>query len=174
MAEALSGRAESVSAEKARPGSFGASTESEALCPSAPPKVGEGFAFGVVGGPGEQPHVAYLTEPVVVTEGLLAATSPARPTEVLRFAAPCAGAACGHFDGEDCTLATRIVKVLPLAVARIPACVIRPNCRWWRQEGKDACLRCPGIVTESPGGSEAYRLAADPRELWSSTRENDG
>ena len=129
------------------------------------------MAFGVVGGTAEQPVVGYLTEPLPITDQLLAATAPANATEVLRFAAPCAGAACSHFDGTDCTLARRVVSLLPLVVGQVPACVIRPNCRWWQQEGKAACLRCPGIVTERPDASEAYRRAADPADLWSIASE---
>jgi hypothetical protein len=68
-------------------------------------------------------------------------------------------------------LARRVVNLLPLVVGRVPACAIRPNCRWWQQEGKAACLRCPGIVTERPDATEAYRRAADPSELWSMTLE---
>jgi hypothetical protein len=136
------------------------------LCPSAPPRAEDGFAFGVVGGTTSAPRVGYLTSTLPVTPELLEATAPARPTEVLRFAAPCAAAACRHFDGTDCTLAARVVQLLPLVAGELPACVIRSSCRWWHQEGKSACMRCPGVVTESYAATEAHRRAADPSELW--------
>jgi hypothetical protein len=34
----------------------------------------------------------------------------------------------------------------------LPACTIRRECRWFRQEGRAACQRCPQIVT---GNTEA-------------------
>jgi hypothetical protein len=32
-------------------------------------------------------------------------------------------------------------------VDQLPACNIRAECRWFRQEGRAACLRCPQIMT---------------------------
>jgi hypothetical protein len=145
--------------------------ETGLLCPSAPPVQDNGVAFGVVGGTAEEPRVGYLRKRVAVTDSLLAATAPVKPTEVLRFAAPCAATACQHFDGAECTLARNVVQLLPVAVGQLPQCIIRPDCRWWSQEGKAACLRCPGIITESPEASEAYRRAADPAELRSAADE---
>jgi hypothetical protein len=119
-------------------------------------------AFGVVAGEPGAPLLAHFTEPLPVTEELLNAARPVAPTEVFRFAAPCAGHACGHFDGRDCRLVTRIVQILPLAVSGLPACALRPECRWWQQEGKAACLRCPQIVSECESPSEEMLRAAFP------------
>ena len=55
--------------------------------------------------------------------------------------------ACRHFAGGDCTLAQRIVATLDPVVSELPACQIRKTCLWFHQEGKDACLRCPQVVT---------------------------
>ena len=41
----------------------------------------------------------------------------------------------------------RIVQQLPTVVETLPACQIRSSCRWWLQEGKAACYRCPQMVT---------------------------
>ncbi|MCD6029294.1 MAG: hypothetical protein K0S78_1468 [Thermomicrobiales bacterium] len=132
------------------------------LCPSAPPQVGTGVAFGVVGGTAEAPRLGYLADLLPITAELLALTDPVNPTEVFRFAAPCAGSACVHFDGANCRLAQRIVQLLPDVVERLPPCRLRPACRWWRQEGAAACVRCPQVVTESPHASEPFRQAANP------------
>jgi hypothetical protein len=132
------------------------------LCPSAQPEMEDAVAFGVVGGTAEEPRLAYLNEPQPVTEELLHLSDPAKPTEVFRFAAPCAGSACQHFDGADCRLAKRVVKLLDTAVDALPPCRLRPRCRWWRQEGKAACLRCPMVVTEVHHPSERLRQTADP------------
>jgi hypothetical protein len=132
------------------------------LCPSAQPEMDDVIAFGVVGGTIEEPRVAYFNEPQPVSDELLALSKPVKPTEVFRFAAPCAGKACQHFDGLDCRLAKRVVKSLPEAVDQLPPCRLRPRCRWWRQEGKAACLRCPMVVTEVERPPELLRSVADP------------
>ena len=84
------------------------------------------------------------------------------PLAVFRTAAPCAANACLHFAQGRCRLASRIVDDLSEAVDGLPACRIRPSCRWWQQEGKAACLRCPLIVTENANPSEELRHASDP------------
>lgn len=132
------------------------------LCPSARPEMAGSVVFGVVGGSVTEPRVGYLKHTVPVTDALPMLTAPARPNEVLRIAAPCAGDACTHFDGASCRLATRITAELRQVVDVLPACRVRPHCRWWQQEGAAACLRCPQIVTDSYHPSEQLRHASDP------------
>src|SRR5215217_3649727 len=69
------------------------------------------------------------------------------PREVFRMAGQCEELRCTHFNGTDCKLATRIVQILPAVVDGLPPCLIRASCRWYTQEGKAACLRCPQVVT---------------------------
>ena len=133
------------------------------LCPSAQPDMAGSVVFGVVGGTVEEPRVGYLDQPLPVTPEILALTGPVSPTEVFRIAAPCAGHACQHFDGARCRLATRTVQMLPAVVEKLPPCRIRPRCRWFQQEGKAACLRCPLIVTETHYPSEQLYRAGDPQ-----------
>jgi hypothetical protein len=139
-------------------------TTSNALpnCPSAQPDWENSTVFGIITGTTEEPRLAYLTEAQPVTDELLALSAPVKPTEVFRFAAPCAGSGCHHFDGTQCRLATKIVQLLPEVTADLPPCRLRPDCRWWQQEGKAACMRCPQVVTEFYHPSEPLRLAADP------------
>jgi hypothetical protein len=119
------------------------------LCPSAQPDWDAAQVFGVqTGRQAEGLRVGYLTEAQMVTPEILAAAAPAMPTEVMRFAAPCMGTGCKHFDGANCQLAARVVEMLDPVVSGLPRCAIRPSCRWFRQEGKSACLRCPQIVTD--------------------------
>lgn len=137
-------------------------TDAPPLCPSAKPEMEGSVVFGVVGGTVEEPRLAHLVELQPVTDELLALSGPVAPTEIFRFAAPCAGSACQHFDGSNCRLATKIVQLLPEVVAGLPPCRLRPNCRWWQQEGKAACMRCPQVVTENYHASEQLRQAANP------------
>ena len=118
------------------------------LCPSAQAGMADGVLIGVVGGTVQAPRVAYLADAQPVSDELLRLAAPARASEVFRVAAPCAGHGCGHFDGRDCRLVSRVVEQLPVVVHRLPACAIRPACRWWNQSGREACQRCPQVVTE--------------------------
>lgn len=131
------------------------------VCPSAQPGMDNPVAFGVIVGTPEEPRLAHLESPLRVTDDLLAMAGPVKPTEVFRFAAPCAQDACKHFDGKDCRLVQRVVQILPRVVSDLPPCTIRPSCLWWHQEGKSACLRCPQIVTETYTASADYVQAAD-------------
>lgn len=131
-------------------------------CPSAQPTEEGSFAFGVVGGSVGATQVSYLTERVPVTDDLLAMAAPVRPTEVFRFAAPCATSRCRHYDGSECNLVTKLVQLTPPVTQALPACALRPDCRWWQQEGKSACMRCPAIRTESFVAEDNYRYAANP------------
>ncbi len=136
--------------------------ERTTLCPSARPESVDGIVFGVVGGTATAPRIAYLKQPLPVTEELLAKASPVTPGEIFRTAASCAELGCQHFNGKDCRLAMRIVEKLPAVMEELPPCSIRRNCRWWQQEGKAACRRCPQIVTDNYSPSEKLRQAADP------------
>lgn len=130
------------------------------LCPSARPEMAGSLLHGVVLGTVEEPRMAPLREPVPVTAEHLKLGGSVAPTEVFRFAAPCAATGCQHFDGSDCRLAQRVVKLMPIVTQRLPPCRIRPHCRWWQQEGKAACLRCPAIVTDTCQPSELMQLTA--------------
>jgi hypothetical protein len=131
------------------------------LCPSTVSIGPHAQVFGVlVGSPEQGFQVGYLTEAVSATDELLAAAAPAKPSEVFRAATPCMQHGCKHFDGANCQLARRIVAMLDPVVARLPRCAIRPRCRWFRQEGRDACSRCPQVATEERNPSDLQRTIA--------------
>ena len=132
------------------------------LCPSAQPEMKASRVIGLMEGTPEAPRLSYLDEPQAVTPELLALAAPLKPPEVFRFAAVCEESHCVHFDGKDCKLATRIVNILPAVTERLPTCRIRPECRWYQQEGKAACLRCPQVVTQDFSPTELVVAAATP------------
>ena len=137
-------------------------TEIIPLCPSAQPEMAESVAFAIIGGTVDEPRAIPLVEPRPVTPELLAMTEPVKPTEVFRFAAPCAGSQCAHFDRGNCRLVQRTIALLPVVSETLPACRIRAECRWWLQEGRAACMRCPQVITENWQPSDEARQAADP------------
>jgi hypothetical protein len=117
------------------------------LCPSAQPGMEQCRVLGVVQRDGPAPILQYLDQYLPATAEVLAMAAPLKPTEVFRLAATCAKHKCPHFDGTDCQLATRIVQILPAVVDILPPCIIRSECRWYSQEGRAACQRCPEITT---------------------------
>ncbi|MEO0014381.1 MAG: hypothetical protein RLZZ535_2770 [Cyanobacteriota bacterium] len=132
------------------------------LCPSSQPDKDNAVVFGVVEGTVEEPRVAYLERSQPVNEEIQQLSAPVKPTEMMRLASPCHEQGCLHFDGSDCRLAQRIVEQLPTVTETLPACQIRSSCRWWQQEGKSACLRCPQVVTENYYSSPLFEQVADP------------
>jgi hypothetical protein len=123
-------------------------TDKTTLCPSARADSPNSVVFGVISGTVAEPRVAYLKQTQPITDELIAKTSPVSPTEVFRMATPCAAKACLHFDGQDCRLAKQIADKLPAVAEDLPPCSIRRDCRWWQQEGKAACMRCPQVITD--------------------------
>jgi hypothetical protein len=138
----------------------------ELLCPSAQPDQPEAAVFAVVGGTVDEPRAGYLEALQPVTADLLALASShgVTPTEIFRFAAPCASSGCQHFDGSACSLATRTVQMLDEVAAGLAPCRIRKRCRWFSEQGPAACRRCPAIVTTTHEASPAMRAAASPPE----------
>ena len=132
-------------------------TRDTLLCPSSQPGIDGARVVGVVQQTADGREIAYLDELLPATPDVLAMAAPFHPAEVFRLAAPCQTSRCPHFDGANCRLATRIVQILPAAVDRLPQCRIRPECRWFRQEGAAACQRCPEIATVNYHASEAMQ-----------------
>src|SRR4051812_41531596 len=124
-----------------------ARAEQPLKCPSAQPGMGGVQILGVISRDADEPRLAYLDQAVSVTPATLELAAPLDVSQVFRLSARCEATKCTHFDGQDCQLAVRIAKMLPEVVDPLPACNIRPDCRWFRQEGRSACVRCPQIVT---------------------------
>lgn len=124
------------------------------LCPSARADGENAQVFGVVTGTVDSPKVKYLKQARPSVESVSKLQGKVTPEEVFRVAATCDEKGCQHYDGQDCRLAMRIADQLPIVADQLPPCAIRQNCRWWQQEGKAACVRCPQIVTDHYNLSE--------------------
>ncbi len=116
-------------------------------CPSAQPGMPDLVVLGIVAGEPDRPEVTYVRDIVPATADILQMAGPVAPTEVFRLAGRCAQQSCIHFSGSKCNLSSRIVEMLPEVTASLPPCTIRQTCRWYGQEGRAACHRCPQIVT---------------------------
>jgi hypothetical protein len=135
-------------------------------CPSAPPEWKGSAAIGLVLGTSDKPRVVPLREPVPSDHPAFCSNGAGvEITEAVRFAAPCAHAGCAEFVNNRCNLATRIVENIPAVTDRLPFCLIRAACRWWRQEGEAACLRCPQVVTDNRKPSAAMKAVLESSPL---------
>lgn len=112
------------------------------LCPSSTAEEGHSVHAIVIDG-----ALVRLTEAVPIDAAWVArAAAHGEPRSRFRFASPCLGRGCMHFDGNLCTLVERLVATeAPISDGREP-CAIRDGCRWFRQQGIEACRVCAGIV----------------------------
>ena len=145
--------------------------EKKLLCPSARAESDNSVVFGVIAGTADEPQVHYFNQSQPVTEETFSVASPVTPTEIFRISANCAEKDCQHFNGYNCQLIERIVEHLPEVTETLPPCSIRRDCRWWQQEGKSACMRCPQVVTDHYNSSQLARQVAKPikKEIYNET-----
>ena len=117
------------------------------LCPSAQPDMAEASVFGIVNGTPLEPRVSYLDRDAAIDPADYGKLGSLQPGHVFRVSAKCEESRCVHFRNSRCSLAQRLVDRLHPVVDGVPHCRIRPNCRWFAEQGTAACLRCPQVVT---------------------------
>jgi hypothetical protein len=139
-------------------------------CPSSQPEAEGAAVFAIIQGTAAEPRAAYLDRLVPLTPEIAASTAPIRPTEVFRVSGPCAACACQHFDNGRCSLANRLVQLVSPVVSGAPPCALRLGCMWWLQEGIEACLRCPQVVTQMYGANASLVRASAPPERHAQIR----
>ena len=117
------------------------------MCPSAPCEPGA-VLLGVVVAPGQ---VAYIGEPVVIDDEFVQIARAGRsPEKRFRFSAPCVRGACRQWTGTRCGVVDAVMESAgPRDAADLPACSIRPACRWFHQSGAAACATCPEVLTDN-------------------------
>ena len=132
------------------------------LCPSGTCREGA-LLLGVVG---PEAKVGYFGEPRRVDGSFVAAAREGRSPEArFRFATPCLEGGCRQWTGSRCGVIDSVLAEIgpETGASGLPACGIRPNCRWFRQSGETACMACPLVVTDTTGGA-AEALRPPPRE----------
>ena len=119
-------------------------------CPSAAASDPAARVFGVVVGSADAPEVAYLAEPVLLSEAAASLPPDVSPTEVYRLSGKCVETSCQHYSGSHCRLGEHIAQTRQAMASALPACGIRHECRWFHEQRAQACFRCPQVVTEVP------------------------
>lgn len=118
-------------------------------CPSARTEFEGSEVIGIVL-PSEDHgrQIQFLPHPVPVTDEMRAIPQALPFSEFLRVAAPCADSKCANFEDGACAVASSVRGTEPM-VADLPPCHVRGTCRWFRQEGREICFRCPAVVTDT-------------------------
>ena len=114
------------------------------LCPSAPLYAGSKL-LGVVN---ENNEVDILREPLEVNAAFVEAANKGRVAEEkFRFVNKCVKSGCAQWTGTACSVIQRVLDTMEGALLKdeLPACNIRPTCRWFAQEGSKACQVCPMV-----------------------------
>lgn len=120
----------------------------------------EARVIGLLSGTPQAPRIAYLKAEAVIPAQAVPVMPGLAPVELFRFAARCEEGRCAqHADGR-CSLGQRLVDGVDPVVNSLPSCTIRESCRWFAEQGRPACLRCPQVITLIPHGNDRLSRAA--------------
>ena len=117
-------------------------------CPSSKALPGAGL-LGV-----RQPdgRIALLPEVLPVDDDFIsiAQQDPVPLEQRFRFTNSCLENGCKQWNKNGCGIVHRVVKYIDQvnSIDELPSCGIRSTCRWFSQEGANACKVCTYIVTE--------------------------
>ncbi len=131
------------------------------MCPSSKAQPGA----QLLGVRQDDGTVAILPQPLRIDEAFLDAAGATDPAEQrFRFTNKCVESGCSQWTGTRCGVVDKVLSVMnELAVQdELPACAIRPQCRWFRQSGPDACKVCPFVITHTTEADWDLQQLAEP------------
>jgi len=110
-------------------------------CPSYIGKAGAQL-FGVVNKDG---RVQFIT-PLTVTEDFI--ENNGNLEQRFRFTGKCIEKGCGQWDEQKlkCSLSGKVQQLIVSETAEMSFCPIRRQCRWFFQDGNEACFSCNEIT----------------------------
>lgn len=121
-----------------------ANTNSKKMCPSYVGKAGAQL-FGVVNKDGK---VQFIT-PLTVTEEFLGLNKDKNSLEQrFRFTGKCVEKGCAQWNNEEskCSLSQKVQDLDTHKNTELSYCPIRDHCRWFFQDGKEACYSCNEVI----------------------------
>ncbi|MBK7359176.1 MAG: hypothetical protein IPI45_06280 [Saprospiraceae bacterium] len=117
------------------------------LCPSSRAQTGA----RLLGIRQEDGSMAILPEPLKIDNSFIDISHQLAPAEQqFRFTNKCVESGCKQWTGARCGVADKLIQAcssIQLANT-LPECGIRPQCRWYKQNGDEACKICPLVITE--------------------------
>jgi hypothetical protein len=117
---------------------------SKKMCPSYIGKAGAQL-FGVVNKDGK---VQFIT-PLTVTEEFLEINKDKNSLEQrFRFTGKCVEKGCAQWNNEEskCSLSQKVQNLDTDKNTELSYCPIRSQCRWFFQDGKQACFSCNEVT----------------------------
>jgi hypothetical protein len=114
---------------------------SKKLCPSYVGKVGAQL-FGVVNKDGK---VQFIT-PLTVTEDFIQQNDNLE--QRFRFTGKCVEKGCAQWNNEEskCSLSKKVQNLDVGRNSALSFCPIRSQCRWFSEDGNEACFSCNEIT----------------------------
>lgn len=114
---------------------------SKKMCPSYVGKVGAQL-FGVVNKDG---RVQFIT-PLTVTEEFIQQNDHLE--QRFRFTGKCVEKGCAQWDNEEskCSLSKKVQDLDMTKSTELIFCPIRSQCRWFSQDGNEACFSCNEVT----------------------------
>lgn len=95
--------------------------------------------------------IGYFETPIEIDAGFILEAGPdAELEKMFRFSSPCVKSGCAQWKGGQCGVIKKLMALNPAwheLHPALPSCSIRPTCRWYAQEGADACAHCTRVVT---------------------------
>ena len=72
------------------------------------------------------------------------------PERRFRFSSPCVQKGCGQWSNGKCGVIKEVLNAFADAnlPQDAPKCIIRSSCRWFHQEGVQACYACSFVITD--------------------------
>lgn len=114
---------------------------SKKMCPSYVGKAGAQL-FGVVNKDG---RVQFIT-PLTVTEEFIQQNDHLE--QRFRFTGKCVEKGCAQWDNEKskCSLSKKVQELDMAKSTELIFCPIRSQCRWFSQDGNEACFSCNEVT----------------------------
>jgi hypothetical protein len=122
-------------------------THKKSLCPSS--RYAEDARL--LGIRQDNGKVAILPDPLKIDSNFIQQLQEdVKPEQAFRFVNKCMELGCKQWSGKGCGIATRAVTLLNQVIPekKLPLCSIRNDCRWYQQEGNEACMVCSYIITD--------------------------
>jgi hypothetical protein len=95
-------------------------------------------------------RVGYISTRILIDREFVEAAG-AEATKRFRFSNRCIEESCQQWSGSRCSLGDAVAEHPEPERAPgspLPHCAIRPQCRWHRQVGADACRSCALVITD--------------------------
>jgi hypothetical protein len=117
------------------------------LCPSYNCREGS-VLLGIVMRDG---RVAFSSDRIIVNEEFVQIARAGRtPEKRFRFGGQCVQSGCKQWTGERCGVIDNVIETAGgnSETASLPECSVRSECRWFYQNGAEACAVCPDVITD--------------------------